>query len=77
MAFDTVDHQLLLDQPAFRVSLTMNSTHFVSIAEARYDHQLLTSGVPQGSVLGTIFYHLHSAPGGHHVEAYYEVSLVH
>ena len=72
-AFDTVDHTILTDRLANRFSLCdlalawfksylSNRTNFVSIRGARSVTRSLSCGVPQGSVLGPIFYLLHTSP---------------
>ena len=70
-AFDTVDHQMLLDRLATRIGLggvvldwarsyLLSRTQFVSILDARSESQVLSSGVPQGSVLGPIFFTIYT-----------------
>ena len=65
-AFDTVDHQILLNDfndyciegPAFRLleSYLLNRTQSVIIGESMSEPEPLSCGVPQGSVLGPILF---------------------
>ncbi len=74
-AFDTVDHQLLLTRLATRVgvdsvplewikSYLLGRTQYVSVAGEGSECHQLTSGVPQGSVLGPIFFTIYTQPLG-------------
>ncbi len=74
-AFNTVDHQLLLSRLGARVgvdgvtlewikSYLLGRTQYVSIADERSECHQLTSGVPQGSVLGPIFFTIYTQPLG-------------
>ena len=84
-AFDTINHQLLLGHLAGRVgvdgvpldwikSYLLGRTQYVSIAGEKSECYQLTSSVPQGSVLGPIFfYHLYKASRGHHSQSQHEI----
>ena len=74
-AFDTVDHKLLTGQLASKlgisgvvldwvISYLSDRAQFVSIGESRSDTQTLLRGVPQGSVLGPIFFTIYTQPLG-------------
>ena len=70
-AFDTVDHQILLNDfnnygikgPAFKLleSYLSNRTQSVLIGESESDPEPLSCGVPQGSVLGPILFLIYTS----------------
>ena len=75
VAFDTVNHQLLLDCLAGRVGINgvpldwirsylLGRTQSVSISGEKSVCHQLTSSVPQGSVLGPIFLTIYTQPLG-------------
>ena len=72
-AFDNVDNKLLLAKLKNRVGLGWQVLHwatsylsrrlyYVSVPGSSSEPRPLTCGVPQGSVQGSIFHHLHSTP---------------
>jgi hypothetical protein len=72
-AFDTIDHNILLTRlsstfgicgPALELlkSYITNRLQFVCIDSASSDLSTLTSGVPQGSVLGPLLFTLYTTP---------------
>ena len=72
-AFDTVDHDILIERLKHRFGITGKAltwiksflcerTHFVKIGSKRSDNHKLCCGVPQGSVLGPILYSMYTAP---------------
>ena len=72
-AFDTIDNQLLLGRLASSTGLDgvplkwvssylTNRTQFVSILNEKSECHQLTNGVPQGSVLGPIFFTIYMQP---------------
>ena len=74
-AFDTIDHDLLLERLSVRVgikgtalqwftSYLSNRTQSVHIGKESSDPQPLQFGVPQGSVLGPILFTLYTSPLG-------------
>ena len=74
-AFDTIDHQLLLGRLAGRIGLSgvplrwvssylTDRTQFLSVSNERSECHQLTNGVPQGSVLGPIFFTIYTQPLG-------------
>ena len=80
-AFDTVDHNVLLDRLATRFgicglalswfkSYLSNRFQFVDIRGERSSCRPLSYGVPQGSVLGPILYLLYTLPLGDIVRKY-------
>ena len=75
VAFDTVDHAILLSRlrDRFGVSGTalawfqsylLDRSQFVSIDGKRSSRRALSCGVPQGSVLGALLYLLYTSPLG-------------
>ena len=80
-AFDTVDHNILLDRLASRFGVSgsalswfrsylSNRHQFVNIKGERSSCRPLSCGVPQGSVLGPILYLLYTSPLGDIVRRY-------
>ncbi len=80
-AFDTVDHSVLLQRLSNRIgrhgmplrwveSYLSDRTQFVSIGGERSSPQDLAYGVPQGSVLGPIFFTIYTLPIGDIVRKY-------
>ena len=74
-AFDTIDHKILLNRLEHRFGFTQNTlAWFSSYLEHRYQSvvinaatsptKLLSTGVPQGSVLGPILFTLYMSPLG-------------
>ena len=74
-AFDTVSHELLLNQLKLRFGITGSALSWIEsyltqrsqkviIDDFESDHITLTQGVPQGSVLGPILYTLFMSPLG-------------
>ena len=74
-AFDTIDHSILLDRLKYDfgfdgivlkwfTSYLTNRTQSVSVNNSFSSKQLLSFGVPQGSVLGPILYSLYTTPLG-------------
>ena len=74
-AIDTIDRQMLLDQLATKTGVVgvvldwiknylTHRTQFASISNARSDSQVLYNSVPQGSVLGLIFFMVYTQPLG-------------
>ena len=74
-AFDTIDHKILLNRLEQRFGLTKNALAWLtSYLENRYQSvvintatsptKLLSTGVPQGSVLGPILFTLYMSPLG-------------
>ena len=70
-----VDHQILLDRLNNRIGLwdtayqwlesyLSNCHQFVSIADSKLSTQELVRGVPQGSVLGPVFFSIYTLPLG-------------
>ena len=75
-AFDTVDHQILLQRLetyalvkdaalSWFASYLANRCYYVSLDGARSDDIEITCGVPQGSVLGPILFLIYLLPLGH------------
>jgi hypothetical protein len=75
-AFDTIDHTLLLSRLQTSFGITGNSLSWLSsylsnrsqlvrIGQSASSLTFLTSGVPQGSVLGPILFSLYVSPIGH------------
>ena len=75
-AFDTIDHNILLDRLENWVGVTGSSlewfrsylsgrTFAVSIGNASSGHAGLTCGVPQGSILGPLLFCIYLLPLGH------------
>ncbi len=80
-AFDTVDHAALLDRLTTRIGLEGTAREWVesylsgrsqcvSIAGVKSPPQLLARGVPQGSVLGPIFFTIYTLPLGDIIRKY-------
>ena len=72
-AFDTVDHEIMLERLATRYgfsdtvlewfsSYVSNRTHRVKVQDALSASNGETCGIPQGSVMGPLMYTLYSAP---------------
>ena len=72
-AFDTVDHDILIERLKHRFGITGKAltwiksylcerTQFVKIGCKRSDNHKLCCGVPQSSVLGPILYSMYTAP---------------
>ena len=72
-AFDTVDHQILLDRLQNRYGINANAlawfraylkdrSRYVSVMGSNSASVMLTTGVPQGSVLGPILFSLYVGP---------------
>ncbi len=63
-AFDTLDHKILLDQCDYygnkgvahklMASYINNRKQYVEIEDSKFDTLTLTTGVPQGSILGPL-----------------------
>ena len=73
VAFDTVDHDILIERLKHRFGITGKAltwiksylcerTQFVKIGSKRSNNHKLCCGVPQGSVLGPILYSMYTAP---------------
>ena len=73
--FDTIDHSILLQRLTKRIGLRgtplwwvesylKDRTQFVSIGGERSTPKVLAYGVPQGSVLGLIFFTIYTLPIG-------------
>jgi hypothetical protein len=80
-AFDTIDHQLLLQRLSAEVGITGSALlWFSSYLTERYQHvmvgqskssqSLLTCGVPQGSVLGPVLFSLYTCQLGRLIESH-------
>ena len=79
---DTIGYEVLLDRLASRIGLDgttldwarsylSNRTKFVAISESQSSPgQFLSSGVPRGLVLGSIFFMLYTLPPGDIVRRY-------
>ena len=74
-AFDTIDHDILINRLENWVGLSgpvlnwvrtylTDREYFVSLGEHRSNNVKLTTGVPQGSVLGCLFFLLYMLPIG-------------
>ena len=72
-AFDTVDHSILLSRLALRFGVNgqviawmelylKDREQFVQIENTKSSIRQLLRGIPQGSVLGPLFYVLYTAP---------------
>ena len=72
-AFDTVDHNILIERQKHRFGITRKAltwiksylcerTQFVKIGSKRSNNHKLCCGVPQSSVLGPILYSMYTAP---------------
>ncbi len=81
VAFDTVDHEMLLARLSSRIGLCETAlnwarsylkdrTQFVSVSDAQSTAAPLSKGVPQGSVLGPIFFTIYMLPPGDIVRRY-------
>ena len=75
MAFDTIDHEVLLTRLPSRISLCgaaldwarshlTDRTQFVSVGDGQSLTGRLSRGVSQGSVLGPIFFTIYTLPLG-------------
>lgn len=72
-AFDTIDHTILVKRLRdlfginntvlkFMTSYLSDRTQAVVVGNAKSEHKALTSGVPQGSVLGPLLFTLYTVP---------------
>src|SRR3989442_7236666 len=78
-AFDTIDHQILLDRLASFYSFSglalsllrsylSDRTHHVVVQSSSSPAFHITTGVPQGSVLGPLLFSLYTSPISHILE---------
>ena len=78
-AFDTIDHKILLHRLEKRCGITgtalkwfasylSNRKQFVKVGDTESEKRALTYGVPQGSVLGPIFFCIYISPLGEIIE---------
>ena len=74
-AFDTVDHEILLNRLRTRIGLRdvayqrmesylSNHHQFVPVGGSKSERQELVRGVPQGSVLGPVVFSIYTLPLG-------------